>query len=316
MWDSFGHDFVNFYFVPGLVLGCCYALGAVGLTFTLSILRFGNFAHGEMMMMSGYLAWTMSLITLYLFGWSLHPVLAAIPTIFIIVFIYLLIDKYFYKPFRGSSRVMLALASFGMMLIVRSAVQTIYGAEQIAFTVGIEQPNEWIRDLTKYLGITLLFPNKYLWIFSGTILISISLHYFLNYTRMGKAMRAVADSIELARVSGIDVESVVKVTWVVGAICAAAGGVFIVMDAQFLDTNFGFRMLLPMFAAAILGGIGRPFGALLGGLIIGLAEELMAYPWVGDVPLINPGYKAAVGFFIMITMLIVRPSGLFKGRML
>jgi len=90
--------------------------------------------------------------------------------------------------------------------------------------------------------------------------------------------------------------------------------VFLAMDIQFLETNMGFRMLLPMFAAAILGGIGKPYGAVAGGLVIGLAEELSAYPWIGDAPLLSPGYKSGVAFAIMVVMLIVRPQGLFKGR--
>jgi len=160
----------------------------------------------------------------------------------------------------------------------------------------------------------ILVPNKHFWIMAGTVIIMLCFTYLLERTRIGKAMRAVSDSPELARVTGIDVEAVVRATWVVGGFCAVAAGVFLAMDIQFLETTMGFRMLLPMFAAAILGGIGRPFGAVFGGLVIGLAEELSAYPWIGDAPLISPGYKTGVAFTIMIIMLIVRPSGLFKGR--
>ena len=105
-----------------------------------------------------------------------------------------------------------------------------------------------------------------------------------------------------------------RATWVVGGFCAAAAGVFLALDTQFIESTMGFRMLLPMFAAAILGGIGRPFGAVAGGLIIGLAEELSAYPWLGNGPVISPGYKSGVAFSIMVLMLIFRPSGLFRGK--
>jgi branched-chain amino acid transport system permease protein len=160
----------------------------------------------------------------------------------------------------------------------------------------------------------ILVPNKHFWIMTGTLIIVLVLGYLLTRTRIGKAMRAVSDSPDLALVTGIDVEVVIRATWIVGGACAVAAGVFLAMDIQMLETTMGFRMLLPMFAAAILGGIGKPYGAVMGGLVIGLAEELVSYPWIGDSALISPGYKSGVAFAIMIVMLIVRPSGLFKGR--
>ena len=104
-----------------------------------------------------------------------------------------------------------------------------------------------------------------------------------------------------------------KPTTNIGAALACAAGVFLAIDTQ-VETRMGFKLLLPMFAAAIVGGVGRPYGAVAGGLIIGLAEELSSYPWVGTTPLLNPGYKAGVAFAIMVGMLLWRPSGLFKGR--
>ena len=178
----------------------------------------------------------------------------------------------------------------------------------------------------------------------GTIVVMTVFSLIMNYTRIGKAMRAVSDSPDLARVTGINVETVIRATWIIGGFCAAVAGVFLAMNTQQLSVTMGFRMLLPMFAAAILGGIGRPVGAIVGGMVIGLAEELIAYPWQGAVmqvvwwfsevinatgmtewakavhkevrskPLLSPGYKAGVAFGIMVVMLIVRPAGLFKGR--
>jgi branched-chain amino acid transport system permease protein len=206
------------------------------------------------------------------------------------------------------------MASFGMMLIIRSAVQVIWGPNQLTFIPGIAKPNPVLQSFTGDLGMMIIMPNKHLVIFAGTIIIVIALSYLLNRTRIGKAMRAVSDSPDLAHVTGIDVDKVIRATWIVGGICAMAAGVFLAMDIQMLETTMGFRMLLPMFAAAILGGIGKPYGAVFGGLVIGLAEELSAYPWIGDAPLLSPGYKTGVAFAIMVIMLIVRPQGLFKGR--
>ena len=314
MWDSFGFEFVNYYLIPGLVLGCIYALGAIGVTLTFGILRFANFAHGEVMMTGAFLTWTISAALGAWLGWTLHPLIAAVPAVVLAIGISIVIDRWFYKPFRQSPTIMVVIASFGMMLVVRSLVQVIWGPNQITFVQGIAKPNGWLRDVTGDINMMLLIPNKHLWIFAGTIVIMLVFNYILSSTRIGKAMRAVSDSPDLARVTGIDVEAVIRATWVIGGFCAVAAGVFMAMDTQFIESTMGFRMLLPIFAAAILGGIGRPFGAVVGGLIIGLAEELSAYPWVGSDPLISPGYKSGIAFTIMVFMLIVRPSGLFRGR--
>ncbi|MDB4213780.1 branched-chain amino acid ABC transporter permease [Octadecabacter sp.] len=313
MWDAFGFEFVNFYFIPGLVLGCIYALGAIGITLTFGILRFANFAHGEIMMSGAYLTWTMMAVA-GAAGLALHPLVAMVPATFIVILLFLGTDRYFYKPFRKEDTIKVVMASFGMMLIIRSAVQVIWGPNQLTFVPGIARPNATLQQITGDFGAMIIMPNKHIFIFAGTIIIVIALSYLLNRTRIGKAMRAVSDSPDLAHVTGIDVDKVIRATWIVGGICAMAAGVFLAMDIQMLETTMGFRMLLPMFAAAILGGIGKPYGAVFGGLVIGLAEELSAYPWVGDAPLLSPGYKTGVAFAIMVIMLIVRPQGLFKGR--
>ena len=314
MWESFGFEFVNYYFIPGLVLGCIYALGAIGITLTFGILRFANFAHGEVMMTGAYVTWTIMALTGAFFGWALHPLIAAIPSVFLMILVFFVVDRFFYKPFRKAPTIKVVMASFGMMLVIRSLVQILWGPNQITFVKGIAKPNSFIRELTGSMDMMILVPNKHFLIMAGTIVIVILLGYLLTSTRIGKAMRAVSDSPDLALVTGIDVEVVIRATWMVGGACAVAAGVFLAMDIQMLETTMGFRMLLPMFAAAILGGIGKPYGAVLGGLVIGLAEELSSYPWIGDSPLLSPGYKSGVAFSIMIVMLIVRPSGLFKGR--
>lgn len=313
MWDSFGFEFVNFYFIPGLVLGCIYALGAIGITLTFGILRFANFAHGEIMMTGAFLTWTIMAASSEA-GLDLHPPVALIPAVALTIPVALGVDRWFYRPFRASPTIIIVIASFGMMLVLRSLVQVIWGPNQITFVPGIARPNPWLRDLTDGWGAMIMMPNKHLWIIGGTVVIMLVFNHVLTRTRIGKAMRAVADSPDLARTTGIDVEAVIRATWVIGGFCAVAAGVFMAMDTQFIESTMGFKMLLPIFAAAILGGIGRPFGAVAGGLIIGVAEELVAYPWIGSDPLISPGYKSGVAFTIMVFMLIVRPSGLFRGR--
>ncbi|MEC8274272.1 MAG: branched-chain amino acid ABC transporter permease, partial [Pseudomonadota bacterium] len=336
MWDAFGFEFINFYLIPGLVLGCIYALGAIGITLTFGILRFANFAHGEVMMSSAYLTYTFMALAAGL-GFSVVPLVAAIPAAVVTIGIALLIDRFFYRPFRKSETIIIVMASFGMMLMVRALVPVIWGPNQITFVRGI-------TPMKPYLDGMLLVQDKQWLIVMGTIVVMTVFSLIMNYTRIGKAMRAVSDSPDLARVTGINVETVIRATWIIGGFCAAVAGVFLAMNTKQLSVTMGFRMLLPMFAAAILGGIGRPVGAIVGGMVIGLAEELIAYTWQSAVmqvvwwfsevinatgmtewakavhkevrskPLLSPGYKAGVAFGIMVVMLIVRPAGLFKGR--
>lgn len=292
-------EFLNFYLIPGLVLGSIYALGAIGITLTFSILRFANFAHGETMLLGVYIAWSLVQFS------GLHPLVVLPVAAMLTVLAVLVIDRAFYKPFRTSPTIMVVIASFGMMLMIRSMVQFIWGVQLKGMTPGIQRPMVFFDSLR--------ISPKHITIIAATIALMLAVHYLLSRTKIGKAMRAMSDSPELAKLTGIDTEKVIRMTWIVGGALATAAGVFLAIDTH-IDTNMGFKMLLPMFAAAILGGIGRPFGAVAGGLIIGVAEEISSYPWIGVEPLLNPGYKAGVAFAIMIAMLLWRPSGLFKGK--
>ncbi len=292
-------EFLNFYVIPGLILGSIYALGAIGITLTFGILRFANFAHGESMTLGVYFSWSLVQIT------GLHP-LVVMPIAMILTVAFALgIDRVFYKPLRNAPVVILVVASFGLMLMTRSVIQFFWGVQLKSVLPGIQMP-------VLFFDFLRISP-KHAMIIAGAVILMFAIHYLLTYTKIGKAMRAMSDSPELAKLTGIDTEKVVVATWVVGAALACAAGVFLAIDTH-VETRMGFKLLLPMFAAAILGGVGRPYGALVGGLIIGLAEEISSYPFIGTEPLLNPGYKAGVAFAIMIGILIWRPSGLFKGK--
>jgi branched-subunit amino acid ABC-type transport system permease component len=293
-------DFINFYLIPGIVLGSIYALGAIGVSLVFGILRFANFAHGELMLIGAYVTYSLIQFT------GLHPLVVLPIAMLFTSLVALGIDHSFYKPFRASKSTIVIVASFGIALMARSAVQIIWGVDQFSYSPGrIQMPMVFFD--------TLRISPKHIWIVSFTLVLMAITHVVLSYTRAGKAMRAMSDSAELARLTGINTENVVKTTWVLGASLATAAGVFLGWDSH-LHSMMGFYMLLPMFAAAILGGIGQPYGAMVGGLIVGLAEELSAYPWIGENPLLSPAYKAGVAFALMIIMLIWRPSGLFRGR--
>ncbi|MDP6565788.1 MAG: branched-chain amino acid ABC transporter permease [Alphaproteobacteria bacterium] len=291
--------FVNFYLLPGLVLGSIYALGAIGVSLVFGILRFAHFAHGDMMTLGAYLALTVVAVT------GANPMLALPLAMIGTAIIALGIDRWFYKPFHDKSTIVLVIASFGIALMLRSLIRVIWGVEIESYSVGISRPLVFFDSLR--------IAERHIWIIGSTVVLMLIVHWLLTRTRTGKAMRAVSDSPELARLTGIPTERVIKATWMLGAALAAAAGVFVGWDTQ-LQTTMGWNLLLPIFASAILGGIGRPYGAMAGGMVIGLAEELSTYPWIGTEPLLSPGYKTGIAFAIMVVMLIWRPAGLLRGR--
>jgi branched-subunit amino acid ABC-type transport system permease component len=191
------------------------------------------------------------------------------------------------------------------MLMLRSAIQLLAGVDVLTYDTGIRRPME-------ILGFFHIAP-KQVTIVAATGALVVALHWFLSRSRLGKAMRAVSDDPDLARVSGIDTEKVIRWTWIIGAGLAAASGVFIGIQTK-VHPSMGWDLLLPLFAAAVLGGIGRPYGAIAGGLAIGLTQELSTYHWFGEMPMVDPSYKPAVAFLVMVVMLIWRPTGLFRGR--
>ena len=243
-------EFLNFYLIPGLVLGSIYALGAIGVTLTFGILRFANFAHGETMTLGAFFALSLASFT----GW--HP-FAVLPLAMAFTALAVLgMDRLFFRPLRHGSTIILVIASFGLMLMVRSLVQLIWGARLRSFGQGIELP--WLL-----FDALRVFP-KHVTIVGAALVLMLAVHLLLAHTRAGKAMRAMADSPDLARLTGIDTERVILTTWIVGAGLAAAAGVFLAYDTH-VESQLGFKLLLPIFAAALLGESGGPTGRWRGG---------------------------------------------------
>jgi branched-subunit amino acid ABC-type transport system permease component len=293
-------DFINFYLIPGITLGSIYALGAVGVSMIFGILRFAHFAHGDLMTVGAYFA----LSAVWLLG---IPALAAIPiAVALTCLVALFADRAFYKPLRQLPTIYTVIASFGVALIFRSVIQLVWGTESQVYSVGFQKPI--------VLFDSLRIATRHIQIIAATAVITVALNWFLHHTQMGKTMRAVSDDPALASVAGLDPEKTIRWTWIIGAGLAAIAGVFVGLDTD-VHTMMGWNLLLPMFAAALLGGIGKPLGAIAGGLIIGIAEEICTYPILGE-SLISPSYKSAVAFVIMLLILIFRPRGLFKGRLL
>ena len=277
--------------VYGVVQGGIITLGAVGVSLLFGILRFAHFAHGDLMTVGAYAALA------FVGGFGISVWLAFPFAIVIGVGVALLVDQLVYRRLRRTAPVILLIASVGVALILRSLVQLIWGVDTQVFQQGIQFP------LT-FFGLRIK-PDQ-IYILIGAVCLVVLLHVFLQYTKLGKAMRAMADDPDLARVSGIDTERVILWTWAIGAALAVAAGIFLGLDTR-LQPSMGWHLLLPVFAAAILGGIGKPYGAIAGGMTVGIAAEVSTL-------FIQPSYKPAVAFALMVIMLIVRPTGLFGAK--
>ena len=294
------------FLIDGLVSGVVIGLGAIGVTLTYSILRFANFAHGEFITWGAY--FTLVVIGLlsvvaggpaapispFSFTW---PILAAgVAAMALTGGLALALDRALFRRLRATGEGIVAImASFGASLALRSLIEAIFSSRPAYFTRALQ--------IAKPLGLGLrITPNQAAAVAVTAVLVA-GTHLLITRTRMGRSMRAVAENPSLARVNGIDVEGVIRVTWMLGGALAAASGIVVGLLVQ-VRPALGFDLLLPLFAAAILGGIGSVPGAVLGGLIVGLSEA-------AAVAFVGAQWRGAVAFAILIAMLLVRPRGLF-----
>ena len=294
--------------VYGIVLGSIISLGAIGITLIYGILRFGNFAHGDLMTAGAYIAFFLvsgplvwfgvsdSTFGPLSFGWRM---LVAFPIAVLAVGgIAILLDRVLYQNLRrkGAGRVTLSMAALGASFIIRMGVLIIWGADYKFYRPGL------IRPAIELPGGIKIRPDQIFILILVAVLV-IALHLFLKKSRMGKAMRATSDNMELARLSGIEIQKVIYLTWGIGGALSAAAGILYGIDVQ-LHPGMGWNFLIPLFAAAILGGLGNVYGALVGGIIIGLVQQV-------STAFLTPTYKPAVAFIIMIVLLLIRPQGIF-----
>lgn len=273
----------------GIAVGSIIALAAVGLTLTMGILRLSNFAHGDFLTMGAYLTWVVNHEGLNIW---LSIIVATVGTVILM----LVCEQLLWKPMRDkrASSTTLIIISIGLALFLRNGILFIWGGSNQNYDLPLVEAIDIGGVKIAYYRIIVV---------ALTIGAIVALHLVLQNTKIGKAMRAVADNIDLARVSGINVEQVVLFTWIMTAVLTAfGGGLFGLITA--VRPNMGWFMILPMFAAVILGGIGNPYGAIAGGLIIGIAQEL-------SVPIFGSEYKLGVALVIMISILLIRPQGIF-----
>ena len=324
---------LNFVIIPATAYGAQLALGALGVTLIYGILRFSNFAHGDTM---AFGAMVTILVTWWLqgMGVSLGPLptaLLALP-IGILATGLLMIgtDKVVYSFYRQQKAkpVILVIASLGVMFVMNGIVRFIIGVDDQRFADG----ERFIISARNFREITGLDEGLAFRTSQGlTIVIAVIavalLFWFLNKTRTGKSMRAFSDNEDLALLSGINPEKVVLVTWMIVAALATTAGVLYGLDKSFKPFTY-FQLLLPIFASAIVGGLGNPLGAILGGFLIAFSEISITYAfrkvitylgpegWSPDglLQLLSTDYKFAVSFGILLIVLLFKPTGIMKGK--
>ena len=296
------------FIVDGLLTGSMIGLGAIGVTLTYSILRFSNFAHGDFMAWGTYatLAVVSAIGAIFgkvapigplSFGWPL--IVAVIVAMGFTGVLALALDKVLFARLRTKGQsIIVVMASFGASMALRSLLEFLFTSRPTYFSRAIQ--------IAMPIGFGIRITPDQIALLIVTALLVFGVHILMTRTQTGRSMQALSQNPALARVVGIDVAKVVRVTWLIGGGLACVAGVMIGILVQ-IRPLMGFDMLLPMFAAAILGGIGSVPGAVLGGLIIGLAEA-------AAVQLVGAEWRAAISFIILMAVLFIRPIGLFGVR--
>lgn len=283
-------------FANGLVTGSVIAIAAVGVSVVYGILRLVNFAYGDFMAFGALAA--------YAFNGPLGvPLIAAtVLGMLATAVLSLVLDGVLWRPLRArrAGFMSLFLASIGLALVLRQSLLLAYGP----------QPHAYRVDPYKVyvLGSVRLSQSQFITIVTAAVVI-VAIGLFLARTTLGRTMRALADDRALAAIAGVNVGRVIAFTWVLSGLLAGIAGVLAGLAQTTFDPNFGFQLLLPVFAAVVLGGIGSAYGALAGGLTLGIAMEVSTWPsLLGGV---NPVYKPVVAFVVLAAALLVRPQGLF-----
>ena len=324
---------LNFVVVPAMAYGSQLALGALGVTMIYGILRFSNFAHGDTMAFGAMVTVLMTWL-FQSWGISLGPLptaLLALPFgILGCIALLLVTDRVVYRFYRKQKAkpVILVIVSLGVTFVLNGIVRFIIGPDDQRFADG-ERFIISARTFKEMTGLReglAIKTTQGITVITAVIVVAL-LFWFLNRTRTGKSMRAYSDNEDLALLSGINPERVVMITWLIVAGLATTAGVLYGLDKSFKPFTY-FQLLLPIFASAIVGGLGNPLGAIAGGFVIAFSEVTVTYAWKkvlgylmpeslepdGLVQLLSTDYKLAVSFLILLIVLLFKPTGLFKGK--
>lgn len=325
--------FLNFIVVPGLAYGSQLALGALGITLIFSVLRFSNFAHGDTMAFGTafVILFTWWFQSMGISAGPLPTALLALPLgILVTIAMVLATDRVVYRFYRKqrAKPIIVVIVSTGVMFVMNGLVRMIIGTSEQNFSDGARMllnPQDF-RAATG-LAEPLAIKTTQAISVAAAAICCVALFWFLQRTRTGKSMRAFADNEDLALLSGINPERVVAVTWLLVGALATIAGVLYGLDKSFMPFTY-FQLLLPIFAAAIVGGLGSPVGAIAGGFVIAFSEVGVTYAFRkvaqyalpdglmpdGLLQLLATDYKFAVSFVILVIVLLFRPTGLFGGR--
>jgi branched-chain amino acid transport system permease protein/neutral amino acid transport system permease protein len=273
----------------GLILGSIIALGAIWLSLIYGILNFGHFAHGDLMTLGAYLTF------LFKVQLSLPLPVAFILAALLTALTANLLNQLLYRHLKDKDSVTIMISAVGAALILRNLIMLVWGPQLKFYDKSIQMP------ILLFDGLLRIKPTQVTILILAALLV-IAVHLFLTKTKLGKAMRAMSDNTALAQITGINTKQVIFWTWIMSGILTASAGILLAMDTHLIPV-MGWNLLLPMFAAVILGGIGSPYGAMFGGLVIGISQEMSTL-------FISASYKPGVAFTIMILMLLIKPSGL------
>ncbi|MDB9938167.1 branched-chain amino acid ABC transporter permease [Candidatus Thioglobus sp.] len=325
----------NFVILPALSYGSQLALGALAVTLVYSVLRFSNFAQGDSMAFG-----TMIVILLTGFmisrGWTISGIptaLLVIPIAIVFTSMYLLtMDRLIYRHYRKikAKSITIVMSSIGVMFVTGGIVRFVLGATAQKFEDG-ERFIFSVREFKAYTGLEqgIAFKTSQFLTITIAFLLVAFVFYFLQKTKTGKAMRAYSDNKELALLSGIDPDKMVQITWLIVAALTTIAGALYGLDKGFAPQQYHL-LLLPIFASVIVGGIGSPIGAIAGAFLVAFSEILLTYAYKkfliyllplsmhpsSLIQLIGTEYKYAISFVILVIVLLIKPTGLFKGKVI
>ena len=283
-------EFILSTLINGLSLGGIYAMIALGYTMVYGIAKMLNFAHGDIIMVGGYL--------IYVFMATNNPFLAIILAVIGCMLLGITIEKLAYKPLRGASPLAVLITAIGMSYLLQSLAQIIFGSAGKMVTV-------FVFPAIKLLGVTVQVSS--LVTLAVTVVVMVALTSFIKFTRLGRAMIAVSEDKGAAQLMGINVNKIITITFAIGSSLAALAGLFYLLRSPAVSNTMGAMPGIKAFTAAVIGGIGSIPGAMLGGILLGLVETL-SYKVTAIAP-----YTDAIEFSILIIILLVRPSG-FLGK--
>lgn len=294
-------------FVNGLVFGSIVLLASIGLSLLYGIGNFANFAHGELLTVGAYVAF-FGYVTL-----GVPFLVAAALSVAATAALGVALDRVVFVRHRRSSPIVLLIVTIGVALVLRSLIRIAWSNELRSFGLPLQRGLSLV-DATVAVGnvaidLTLRVTRDEVVIVAIAAAIATLVHLFLTRSKTGVAMRATADNRSLAKITGIDTDRVLTVTWALSGALAAVGGLFLGMQTGVIMPRMGFSILLVVFAAVILGGIGSPYGAMIGAYVIGVAQEMSI-----AIPGVTASYRAAVSFLILLGVLLVQPSGIAGGR--